>query len=64
MDDLTAMNCPPAWAGEHSDTFAFMLAGALSRVMLPDDRTMPQAAIGGVIRRLNEIGPGPWPDYD
>jgi hypothetical protein len=57
---LTAMNCPPAWAGEHSDTFAFILAGALSRVMLPDDRVMPSEEIADVIARVNADGPGPY----
>jgi hypothetical protein len=53
------MNCPPAWAGEHSDTFAYMLAGALSTVMLPDDQVMPTERIAEIIERVSQAGPNP-----
>ena len=59
LDDLCGMNCPPAWIGEHSDTYAYMLAGILSTVMLPSDQDMPEREIRECIERLNELGPDP-----
>lgn len=61
--DLTAMNCYPAWMGEHSDTYAFQLAGLLSTIMLPPDQEMPEAEIKEAIALLNRVGPGPNEPY-
>ena len=61
---ISAMNCPPAWAGEHLDTYAYMLAGALSTIMMPPDMVMPSEQITGAIERLNALGPGPWRSED
>jgi hypothetical protein len=55
--DFYAMNCPPAWAGEHLDTFAYILAGALSTVMLPSDQVMPTVEIEQIIERIKAEGP-------
>ena len=58
-----AMNCPPAWAGEHSDTYAYVLAGALATLMVPPGQEIPTERIAEIIERVNQAGPGPRPRF-
>lgn len=51
------MRVPKAWDGQDVDTFAYQLAGALSRVMLPDNQEMPSMEITATIEHLLERGP-------
>lgn len=64
-----ACTCPPrppdeprvvglaAWEGVALDTFVYQLAGALSRVMLPDHEEMPSERIQRTVEAFYARGP-------